>query len=67
MIEWDDDDAHKNKVANPPPIGQHLQKAVKEINACGISFHVWEKKMPMEKVQEPVTGQVLWEMRKRAF
>ena len=44
MIEWDDEDALKNKVANPPPIGQHLQKAVKEINACGISFHVWEKK-----------------------
>lgn len=44
MIEWENEDSHKNKVANPPPIGQHLQKAVQEINVCGISFQVWEKK-----------------------
>lgn len=44
MIEWENEDSHKDKVANPPPIGQHQQKAVQEINVCGISFQVWEKK-----------------------
>ena len=44
MIEWDDEDAHKQKILNPPVIGQHLQKAVNEIKACGVSFNVWEKK-----------------------
>lgn len=44
MIEWDDEEAHKNKVSNPKAIGQHLQEAVKTINKCGVTFHVWEKK-----------------------
>lgn len=44
MIEWDDEDAHKQKISNPPVIGQHLKKAINEIKACGISFNVWEKK-----------------------
>lgn len=44
MIEWDDEEAHKNKVSNPKAIGQHLQEAVQTINKCGITFHVWEKK-----------------------
>ena len=44
MIEWDDEDAHKNKVKNPAPIGNHLQQAITAVRECGISFHVWEKK-----------------------
>ena len=44
MIEWDDEEAHKNKVSNPKAIGQHLQEAVQTINKCGVTFHVWEKK-----------------------
>lgn len=44
MIEWDDEDAHKNKVYNPAAIGHHLQKAIDTINKCGVTFHVWEKK-----------------------
>ena len=44
MIEWDVEEAHKNKVSNPKAIGQHLQEAVQTINKCGVTFHVWEKK-----------------------
>ena len=44
MIEWDDEEARKNKVSNPKAIGQHLQEAVQTINKCGVTFHVWEKK-----------------------
>lgn len=44
MIEWDDEEAHKNKVFNPKAIAQHLQEAVQTINKCGVTFHVSEKK-----------------------
>lgn len=44
MIEWDDEESHKRKVANRSVIGQHLQTAVEAINKCGVTFRVWEKK-----------------------
>lgn len=44
MIELDDEESHKRKVANPSVIGQHLQTAVEAINKCGVTFWVWEKK-----------------------
>ena len=44
MIEWDDEESHKKKVAKPASIGQHLKKAVDAINKCGVTFQVWEKK-----------------------
>ena len=44
MIELDDEESHKRKVANPSVIGQHLQTAIEAINKCGVTFWVWEKK-----------------------
>lgn len=63
MIEWDDEEAHKNKVSNPKAIAQHLQEAVQTINKCGITFPVWEKKNA--RVPIPTTGPVWWEMKKK--
>lgn len=63
MIEWDDEEAHKNKVSNPKAIAQHLQEAVQTINKCGITFPVWEKKNA--RVPIPTTGPVWWKMKKK--
>lgn len=40
-MELDDkDDFHKKR---GEPKGIHLQKLVRIINTCGVTFHVWEK------------------------
>ena len=54
-MEWDKEEEFEKKGAAK---NVHLEKLINTIRSCGVSFEVWEKKMPTGKGVIHMTGLV---------